>query len=219
MLNLILKDLILNKKYLWFALLYSILMLFAFQNYPGEQLIVITIGIGYMLMINASAYDEKNNFQIMLNSLPISRFQIVCAKYISILLYAGLAFLSTLMAVFIIQIFHLSIYTSPLTPLGVISAFFTLSLMSGLYYPVYFKIGYIKSNLIRTLFFMLFFFAPIFLSAYLQSELKKPLVRNLLQGINARSSAQLSHILLVSMILFLGLSLALSLRFYEQREF
>ncbi|HVJ48561.1 ABC-2 transporter permease [Desulfitobacterium sp.] len=219
MLNLILKDLILNKKYLGYVLVYGIFLLIAFQALPGGQFIAITVGIGYILMINATAYDDKNNFEIILNSLPISRSKIVYAKYLSILLYTALAIVSYLLAAFIIQIFHLAIYVSPLTPLGVINALFTLGLMSGVYYPLYFKIGYLKSNLIRTLVFMLFFFAPLFLSGYLQSKPKNPLLRSLLETINSLSSTQLSLIFLFLTMIFIGISLVLSLRFYERREF
>lgn len=219
MINLILKDLILNKKQLGYVLVYGIFALIAFQAYSGGQFFVITVGIGYMLMLNATAYDEKNNFEIVLNSLPISRSKIVGAKYLTILIYAGLAIVSYLIGFLIIQIFHLPVTVPDLTPVGVISALFTLSLMSGLYYPLYFKMGYLKSNLIRTLVFMLFFFVPLFLSEYIQGDAQNPIFRGVLEILGTLSSTQLSLIVLLITLLFLGISFLLSLRFYNRREF
>lgn len=219
MFSLILKDLLLNKKYLVLMLLYGLLMIFALQTLPGGQYIAITIGIGYILMINASAYDAKNDFEIILNSLPISRRKIVFAKYWSVLFYTGFAYISYLFGIFIIHIFHISVHVSPISPLGILSAFLALSLMSGIYYPLYFKLGYLKSNLIKTMVFLLFFFAPGLVIAYFQKQQINPFLGNLVATMNSLSQAQLSLIVLFLSLLFLSLSLVLSLRFYQRREF
>lgn len=217
--NLILKDLILTKKTLGAALFYGIFTIIALQSFPGGQFVATAVGIGYMLMMNATAYDDKNHFEMILNSLPIARSQIVFAKYLSIFVYVGLAFVSYLMAFFIIRIFHLPLSVLPITPVSLICALLTLSLMAGLYFPLYFKMGYLKSNVLKTVIFTVFFFGPLLGFTVLQSNPENGWLRSLLVSIRSLSSAQQSLILCVLTFLFLSLSLGLSLRFYQQREF
>ena len=97
MFKLVWKDFLILRKVLWYAPIYSFIMAFAFSNTSAGALSASTIVVSYMLMIQACARDEKNKSEIMLNSLPLRRRDIVLAKYLSVFPYAILGILSYLL--------------------------------------------------------------------------------------------------------------------------
>lgn len=85
MLNLVMKDIIVQKKSIAFAVLYIFFFIVAFQS-VGEMTFTCAItAFSYILVMGGFAYDDKNKADIMLNSLPLKRYNIVLAKYISLL--------------------------------------------------------------------------------------------------------------------------------------
>src|SRR5665647_5605 len=98
MVNLVWKDLLILKRSLWLAPLYAFFAVFAFKAMPDGGLSAATVAVTYMLMFQAFTLDNKNNSEIMLNSLPLIRKDIVLAKYLSVFLYAAFGILSFLLA-------------------------------------------------------------------------------------------------------------------------
>jgi len=93
MLNLIIKDMIIQKKTFLYVLLYSVFISFAFSSLKpiGVGLYVLNPVITtYFLITYALIYDDKNKSEIILNSLPLSRVDIVISKYISIFVFAAI---------------------------------------------------------------------------------------------------------------------------------
>ena len=112
MIKLVWKDLLILKRYLWLAPLYGILAFFVFKTMPGGALSAATLGATYMLMVQASIQDDKNKSEIMLNSLPLRRQDIVFAKYLSVFLYAVLVILSFLLTQGVVTIIGIPISIS-----------------------------------------------------------------------------------------------------------
>ncbi|MCG9969458.1 ABC-2 transporter permease [Pelotomaculum terephthalicicum JT] len=85
MLNLILKDILIQKRTIIFALLYGVFIFFAFSKPPFSQCIYSmgAMGISYILILTALQADFKNNTMVILNSLPVRRSEIVASKYLS----------------------------------------------------------------------------------------------------------------------------------------
>ena len=98
MVKLVWKDLLILKRYLWVAPLYGIFAFFAFRTMPDGGLSAATVAVTYMFMLQSITQDDKNMSEIMLNSLPLRRRDIVLAKYLSVFLYASLGILSFLLA-------------------------------------------------------------------------------------------------------------------------
>ena len=76
MLNLIIKDIVIQKKTLLYALLYTIFASTSFfiMSPNGFNLYVLSpIAINYMFITFALSYDDKNKSEIVLNSLPLKR--------------------------------------------------------------------------------------------------------------------------------------------------
>jgi ABC-2 type transport system permease protein len=80
MLNLILKDLLIQKKTLGFLGLYIIIFSIAFQSVGSGAFTGIVIAVTYQLVVTASSLEEKAGSDIILNSLPISRGKIVASN-------------------------------------------------------------------------------------------------------------------------------------------
>ncbi|MCY9548389.1 ABC-2 transporter permease [Lysinibacillus xylanilyticus] len=83
MINLILKDVLIQKKII---LLYiATIIIYLLAGVPS----LIFLGFLYsvIFILNAFAYDEKDNANILLNSLPYTRKEIVSSKYIGSLIF------------------------------------------------------------------------------------------------------------------------------------
>ncbi|MGE7911288.1 ABC-2 transporter permease [Lysinibacillus xylanilyticus] len=83
MINLILKDVLIQKKII---LLYiATIIIYLLAGVPS----LIFLGFLYsvVFILNAFAYDEKDNANILLNSLPYTRREIVSSKYIGSLIF------------------------------------------------------------------------------------------------------------------------------------
>lgn len=222
MINLILKDLFLLKKTVGLIILYSLVMIVAFQNMPGGAFIGNSIGIGYLFMMRAVASDEKNKFELILCSLPIARSKIVLAKYLSMIIYAVLAILSYVLANGLLLLLKAPISISPITGPGTLIMLFTLFLMTSIYLPLYFKLGYMKTYIINLILFLVFFFLPGFLIGYLNNQQRNPLSTPI-QSINLfltnLSNLEASLLVIGSIVVLTGFSILLSICFYRRREF
>lgn len=85
MVNLILKDVLIQKKLILIYIATIILYLFI-------DVSLVKIGFLYSMafITQTFAYDEKDNANILLNSLPYTRKEIVSSKYIGSLVYTSL---------------------------------------------------------------------------------------------------------------------------------
>ncbi len=83
MINLILKDVLIQKKIILFYI--ATLIIYLFAGVPS----LIPLGILYsvIFILNTFAYDEKDNANMLLNSLPYTRKEIVSSKYIGSLIF------------------------------------------------------------------------------------------------------------------------------------
>lgn len=93
MLNLIWKDLLIQKRQIP---LYVAIIAFCFWigDVPLWWVAFIT---SISFIMNAFYYDEKDNINILLNSLPYTRRQIVISKYIGAIVFTAL-FIGVIMA-------------------------------------------------------------------------------------------------------------------------
>ena len=158
MLNLILKDLLIQKKTLGFLGLYIIIFSIAFQSVGSGAFTGIVIAVTYQLVVTASSLEEKAGSDIILNSLPISRGKIVAAKYLSVILYGLMAVLGYVIYSSILSLVPISVSVPSITPESLAAAFAGIMVMNSIYYPVYFKTGFIRARIISFILFFAFFF-------------------------------------------------------------
>lgn len=219
MLSLILKDVIIQKKSFVWALVYLIFFIFVFQSLGGTMYIAAVVAFVYLLVSGAFAYDDKYKSDIMLNSLPIKRENIVMAKYISMFVYTILGIITFTLISYIIPILNIPLKTYPVTLEVIVEAILGVCLMNSIFFPLMFKLGYTKAKVANIVLFFIFFFGlPILVNnAVSNSNINfPPFISNLFKN-------QSSETMFLGMIIFalviLFLSFMLSIKLYKKREF
>lgn len=223
MFKLIWKDFLILKKSLWSVPIYSFGVAIAFSSTNAGALSASTIGATYMLMIQACARDEKNKSEIMLNSLPLRRRDIVFAKYLSFFPYAILGILSYLFTQAVVSVTGIPITLEKLSLEGIIGVLVAVIGMISIYFPIYFKLGYQRSNIIATFLFLGIFFSAIALIGHGLRGVYNPVTHNILNGaanwLQTQADWQIASYLIALMLIIMAASFRLSLRFYAKREF
>lgn len=221
MYNLVLKDMLHLKRYLLMSPLIVVFAMAALHNMSGVVLTASTVAIAYTSMIQACMRDDKNGSDLMLNSLPLRRRDIVLAKYFSIFVYVGVGFVSYVVVWAIMR--ELGMEVSKTSLMGLVGTLASVVVLSSVYFPLYFKLGYAKSNMFGTLMFFLYFFGQSLVirlarDLVARTELGDRL-STLVAWVNGMSAwlAPLLLLLLVFVVMFV--SYRFSLRFYGSREF
>lgn len=219
MFNLVIKDILVQKKSILFALGYCFFLVFAFQSLEQAGPIAANIAVVYILLINSFAYEDKNKSEIMLNSLPISRRDIVLAKYLSIFIYMGLAILSYTGSSLLVKTLRIPINVVLLSLEGVTTAFLIVALMSSIYLPIIFKFGYIKAKLFNLVMFLFFFFVPTIIVNLYNNPRYHHYFVNFFQEFASWKNWQIALLLIAFSLLLLSISYSISLNIYKKREF
>lgn len=213
MLNLILKDILIQKKYLLISVLYAFFFAFCFKSNTSMALTMIPTMIPYMLILGACGFDDKNKSEIMFNSLPIDRTILVISKYLSSLVFIFMG------------IFLAFVSTTPLNFLGfihmnklmnledILSITIGISLIVCLYFPFYFKFGYQKSRYFLIAMFCLF----LGFSAILINNIVKAPI-NFITYLNSQPNWLVTtFIVVITAIIFL-VSILISIKFYINKD-
>lgn len=158
MVNLVWKDFLLLKRFLWLAPLYAFFAFFAFRTMPDGGLSAATVAVTYMLLLQAIIQDDKNQSEVMLNSLPLRRGNIVLAKYLSAFVYATLGILSFLLAQGIVTVVGIPLSINQISLEEIFGAVIAMVVLIGSYFPIYFKFGYLRSRIVGTILFVVSIF-------------------------------------------------------------
>lgn len=222
MLSLLMKDAFVLKKQFLLALIYMVFMSFLLTYSLGPLFVpVLTVAVTYLLVFQSCTLDDKSNSELALLSLPLLREEIVQAKYLTLFLFAVPGFLWLLAVQWILVSLGYSSGTY-ITWVTFAITLLAVSLMGSIYYPFYFKLGYIKSKVVSILTFFTFFFSPGLILGFLKHPEQYPFMKTLVeffQWLSTQSDFTLSVSALLLAALFCTASYFLSLRFYERREF
>ena len=219
MLNLILKDLLVQKKSMLFAFGYCFFLVFAFQGLDGTAPVGAATAVVHLLIQYSFAHEDKNKSEIMLNSLPISRKDIVIAKYLSIFLYIGLAMVAYMLATLIVMAIKIPVKVHFLSIENITTTLFIVSLMTSSYLPVVFKLGYLKAKMFNIVMFLLFFFIPMGLLSLSQNPEFALSISKTLDGFANWSDWQIATLIAGISLLMMFISCCISIRIYNNREF
>lgn len=221
MLTLVYKDIVCQKKNLWLIVAYTAFMHFAFISLPDLNAYVAgAAAVTYIFVLGQCAVEEKSKSDILINSLPVSRETIVKAKYLTgcVFMLLGLV-ASTLVGAIIHYLgFARSLVDLQITLGMVIASVFLWSM----FYPVYFKFGYLKARYYNLFVFLLIIFASGFLVDMFNRIIEKSALPDVLTGLSqlvGHHDLMLAIALLIVSFLFSLVSLAISLRVYRGREF
>jgi hypothetical protein len=213
MLNLILKDIAIQKRTILFGFLYVTVFVVAFRE---VAFIAGTVMLVYMLMQTPCAYDDKSRADLMLNSLPVERGTIVAAKYLAMIVYAAIACAEYLLVYLFVKLSGIPLEVQGFSAEGLIGLLAAAGLFSAIFYPIFFRFGYLKTRYVNVVIFAAFFGAGSFaLVAFKDSDSLKALFAAL------ESQPGWAIVSAVAGV-FLGIALVsylLSVRFYKRREF
>lgn len=221
MINLIWKDILIQKKTFIYAILYGFFAMVAFPASLSASggYMFSGISIVYLLIIYANAYDEKNRSEVIINSLPVNRDSIVIAKYLSIILYLVIGVVISAVAGLIVTQLGFIENMRIIGIVDILTVFISACLMYSIYYPVYFKFGSLKLKLFNVAMYMLFLFVPNILTSYIQENPDNGLINKITHFFKNTNSLVLQGGLAIIVLLLLFVSMLISIKVYKNKEF
>ncbi len=218
--HLIKKEIILQKKMLWFGVFYSIFLFFVFADPIFKEFTysMAAFGISYITIIGIAQSEYKNNSDIIVNSLPTTRKEVVASKYLSLLT-------CIVMALIIVGVIGLVFHQlpSPLNNRLIKLSDITITVVSAMVLaafslPFYFKTGAQWLRIFNIIIFLIIFFAPVQIASYLVNNNQVYWVQNLTQATRDQSLMVLLISLSALLLVYL-ISYFISLRIYMNKDF
>lgn len=178
------------------------------------------VGITYILIVTACAHDDRSKADMLFNSLPIHRYQVVISKYSSILVYAAIGMVEYFMIEQLVMIIGIPLSVAPLSFESIIGALFAVVLMNSIYLPLFFKYGYIKSKIVSFILFFAFFFGASTIAGIAENTAgHNNSIKVYIIDFMSQPDSLLATELFLIMIITLLSSILLSIKFYNNRDF
>lgn len=221
MLRLVCKDILIQKKTVSILLLYVLLMMFLFQGSGSANSILVgfVTAITYTMAMTSFAYDEKNKAEIMLNSLPISRWMIVLARYLSLFIFALINVTVFWAATMVTKAMGLFPTVLVLNIETALTFLVSIGLLCAIYFPIFFKVGYIKAKTFNFILFFMIFIGIFGLRDFMTARTPSPWLAKSLIFLANQSELYIGLMVVCGTMLLLTGSYLLSVRFYAKREF
>ncbi len=219
MFNLIKKDFILSRKINIFVVVYALFIAAMGLVMPDPLVSTFLYVLGmltliFITVIYTNGYDDKYKSEIVLNSLPIERENIVRAKYMTLILFIIMSCSAVL------------IFTNIILKLGVVNTGKAASIWNAIfvtnislifysiYYPIYFKVGEGLRSF-NTILWILMVIGPSVLS-----KLMKGLnTIGYLEKIIAIDINRINIYVLIPSLFMFYMSMKISEKIYRTREF
>ncbi len=219
MFNLIKKDFILSRKINIFVVVYALFIAAMGLVMPDPLVSTFLYVLGmltliFITVIYTNGYDDKYKSEIVLNSLPIERENIVRAKYMTLILFIIMSCSAVL------------IFTNIILKLGVVNTGKAASIWNAIfvtnislifysiYYPIYFKVGEGLRSF-NTILWILMVIGPSVLS-----KLMKGLnTTGYLEKIIAIDINRINIYVLIPSLFMFYMSMKISEKIYRTREF
>lgn len=219
MFNLIKKDFILSRKINIFVVIYALFIAAMGLVMPDPLVSTFLYTLGmltliFITVIYTNGYDDKYKSEIVLNSLPIERENIVRAKYMTLILFIIMSCSAVL------------IFTNIILKLGVVSIGKGASIWNvifatnislifySIYYPIYFKVGEGLRSF-NTILWILMVIGP----SVLDKLMERLNTTGYLEKIIAIDINRINiYVLIISLFMFY-MSMKISEKIYRTREF
>ena len=145
MLGLIKKDLLMIKGNLRQAILFLIVfIILALQE--NNIIVIVPVFVSMMIFMTTFSYDEYNKWEAYAISLPVSRKNIVKAKYFASIILWAIALLVTAVITVVMGIFEQNINYSEMIGM-ILGCVFSIVLLEALMFPLIFKFGVEKGRI------------------------------------------------------------------------
>ena len=215
--GLIIKDLCVIKNQMKSLLL--VLALFIFLSIANKDATFVLFLIPFymiMILITTFSYDEFNKWECYCNSLPLSRKEIVKAKYILFNASSLILIILGILASFIIPNFienttFESIYAS------IIGVAFGICLVISLLIPFYYKFGSQKG---RIMLFLTIAILALLIGAITSLDIFNNIeLMNIINSLNSLSLGMFTILLIIITVIIMTISYYISIKIYSNKEF
>lgn len=145
MLGLVKKDLLMIKGNLRQAILFLIVfIILALQE--NNIIVIVPVFVSMMIFMTTFSYDEYNKWEAYAISLPVSRKNIVKAKYFASIILWVIALLVTVVITGIMGIFEQNLNYSEMFGM-ILGCVFSIVLLEAVMFPLIFKFGVEKGRI------------------------------------------------------------------------
>ncbi|MBR5806297.1 MAG: ABC-2 transporter permease [Oscillospiraceae bacterium] len=208
MLGLVYKDLMVMRRTLLLygamGIVYGIIAIYGDQYGMVFALMMI---VSAMVPVSAISYDERSKWDKIVNTMPLSRKEIVLSKYV-------LAILLTAISSVIIFAFYMLVPEMPLEEKAVTTA--VMAMMAMIYQaalmPVMFKFGSEKG---RTMMLAILFVPAVLIFAIGEMNI---IDVNAAISFLERNEAMIPYLMAGFVLAIYSLSMALSVKIYEKKD-
>ena len=232
MFNLVLKDITITKGTFVLGLLLCLTNNMFFTNAPAIVYIIVPPLIAYEYFKSSCEYDYRYNSLIMINSLPVSRRDIVFSKYIVSIIFLIFAIIITVLFTYIFRHIGISdlgggtfIHLSKVLHLDILSKLMNIKsitmsylvsaiLFISIYFPIYFKLEYLKVRNIFALVSIFICLIPILFMKIIGDEN----AYNLFNYFSGGSGIIAIVAVICILLIILYISVNISVKFYENRD-
>lgn len=184
---------------------------FLFRSMTEGQIIIAMSMAGLILIMFSTTWEGKSD--VLWNSLPVPKWQIVGAKYLSIFAYLVV----TLVLIFLSSAVGTLVGSSVTVAAKFPSIFFgalVFIILSCLYWPLFFALGYVASRYAASAFYIgLVLVTPYLNRGYQAIQLW---LNALAGGVSAALALTLSMVVVGFLV---AISFGISLCFYRRRQF
>jgi ABC-type transport system involved in multi-copper enzyme maturation permease subunit len=221
MFSLVVKDILIQKKSLYSMILYPLVGVLALGYSFGisSGYIFSIVSIGYVMVLAASGYDEKNKFDIVINSLPVSRDDAVIAKYLSVLVIFIIATLLTGIAGLLVKISGLFPFVDIINVSEIISAAVTLCIYFSIYFPLNFKFGTIKMKYVNMFLYLAFYCAILAANSVAKQGESGAMIQRLTSFIGGLPKNSLYCLIAAVLLIIVSVSINISIKIYRRKDF
>ena len=145
MLGLVKKDLLMIKGNMRQVILFLVVFLIlAFQE--NNIIVIVPVFVSMMVFITTFSYDEYNKWNAYAISLPVSRKNIVKAKYVASIILWAIALLVTVVITGIMGLFEQNINYFEMFGM-ILGCVFSIVLLEAIMFPLIFKFGVEKGRI------------------------------------------------------------------------
>ena len=215
--GLIIKDLCVIKNQMKTLLLVlAFFIIFSIINEDATFVLFLIPFYMIMILITTFSYDEFNKWECYCNSLPLSRKEIVKAKYLLFNASSLIVLILGVLASFIIPNFienttFESIYAS------IIGVAFGICLVISLLIPFYYKFGSQKG---RIMLFLTIAILALLIGMITSLDIFNNIeLMNIINSLNNLSLGMFTILLIIITVIIMAISYYISIKIYSNKEF
>jgi len=220
MFNLVLKDLFIMKRDLIKQAILWIIYIIILQFFGATATyIVIPYLVTSSVIMCSCGFGERNDVDVMLNSLPVNRKEIVFGKYLSVLNFFIISFVINVVLCTVIKLSGFSNINRFVNLEDIVICFVFISVYSSIYILLYLWLGYFKSKIINEILTTFMFLSLIIVVMLVTIINNGTAVKSIMDFVLMPNFKLFMCILsLIFSCVMIFLSMVISLKVYANRE-